>query len=347
MLMKKIIKIAAVMLLCLCLSGCSLFGQEEVKLASNSSSEQSTVENTENTEPTQAPTDAQTEPPAAEAELSFYAVSKDAADYLGESKQEYDRFVDTILAYGSSFTFSTSEVKQKVLEVISQFPLSSLCKSFDSSGETAETTIEYKDDQGEFQKKLKKFEESAKALLSKAGTVETPVEKAIALYGDISDFSYDSNIEYDLCSFFTEKKGSSFSFAGGLSYLLTQAGVENMLATSTTASGEAHRFVIAKLNDSYYAMDPSYENGATGGKGLGYFALSDQAIEKAGTALPYSTGENGYFKGGQALCTDQQFDAAFDGVESWQLDSATHVLYLTRNGVVSSAVKTDEFGVIL
>lgn len=346
--MKKIILMTCI-LLCVLLSfsGCSLL---EDKKPASSAPESAAQESAPEADPTKAP-QATPQPEVktpAEFTMNHFALTEDAKAYLGDFGDEYQSFVNSILAYKDSFTFQDKDAKKTVLGVIGQFPLSSLCQPFDNDFDTLETAIAYKDKKDAFDQKVKAFEDAVSGIMAENNLEGfTEVEKALYLYQTVSSYSYSDAGASDCYSFITEKKGSSFGFSGALSYLLNQAGCTTQLATGTTDSNKDHRWVLFKANGQYYSMDPTFENGANGGKCLSYFAMSDEKREKDGCSVPYSTGENGYFKSDVNTCTDQQFDHIFADVSSFKLDQKEHILYLSKGGdEFTSTVKTDTFQTI-
>lgn len=124
-----------------------------------------------------------------------------------------------------------------------------------------------------------------------------------------------------------EREGGNAEFAAALCYLFNQNGIAARIASGTAGDTE-HRWVIAELGGQPYHFDPTFENSATGGRGLSYFGMSDAARIYTGCALPCTAGRGGYAETLGAPCPDTHFDEFFTDVTSWDCNVRAHFLYL-------------------
>ncbi|MGN0477882.1 MAG: transglutaminase domain-containing protein, partial [Hominenteromicrobium sp.] len=192
------------------------------------------------------------------------------------------------------------------------------------------------------------FDEAAKHIVESAVYAESnELETALGLYRAVSSgFAFEESENNSLYRIMTEQKGGTAEFAAALNYLFNQNGIPSRLAGGTAAD-DAHFWVIAELDGRLYHFDPTFENGSTGGTGLMYFGMSDDARARTGCALPYTTGCGDYAETHDALCPDTKFDAMFIDVTGWTCDVREHFLYLAYGFETDclTSVSTDTFTV--
>lgn len=265
-----------------------------------------------------------------------YAVSMDAADYLGEARNDYEALIDAVCAGEETAAALDPENADKILTVFEESPYSAFASPALVDG-VLQITYTGAGDADAFDEAVKEIVESA------VYTESNELETALGLYrAAASGFTFEENEDNSLYRMMVEKSGDTAEFAAALNYLFNQNGIPSQLASGTTADAE-HFWVIAELDGALYHFDPTFENGSTGGAGLSYFGMSDDARVYTGCALPYTTGRGGYAETHDALCSDTKFDDLFTDVTGWEGDVRQHFLYLAYGfeGDYLTSISTD------
>lgn len=277
------------------------------------------------------------EPHAYTFQINRYAVSANAAEYLG-NVEDYKALIDAVCAGEDSVQIAEQDDAYRAAVVFGESPYSAFADVQDTDG-TLQITYNQSGDADTFDSAVKELVESVLYAESNKS------EMALALYRAVaSEFSLEKNGNGSLYRIMTEKKGGTAEFAAALNYLFNQCGIPSRMASGTV--GESEWFwVVAEFNGVQLHFDPAAENRATEGKGLLYFGMSDEARAKAGSMPPYTTGRSDYAKTVEKLCADTQFDAVFEDVSDYEIDVLNHFVYLAYDSSeeFQNSINTESF----
>lgn len=243
------------------------------------------------------------------------ALSPAALTYLDGDAADYEALVDAVCR--GDETAELSADASRAVEVLLETPYGALA-TLEADGGTVYITP---------QAGSADAVDAAVAALVQRTVFEdmNAFETALALYRTVSAFTFEESEENSLYRMLTAEKGNDADFAGALHYLLTQMGIPSALAYSPYG-GDEHIWVVAELSGMRFHFDPTFENSATKGAGLTYFAMSDARRAYTGCDAPYAfIPEDTEF---DALSDDTRFDELFDETTGWQLDTASHMLFL-------------------
>ncbi|MBS4877187.1 MAG: transglutaminase domain-containing protein [Acutalibacteraceae bacterium] len=251
-----------------------------------------------------------------------YLLSADAAAYLGNARDDYAALIDAVCAGAPEAQLSGYESAALAAEVFAESPYSALA-GLEIAENGAVTITPAGSGSAE------EFDSAAELLVEGAVYAESnELETAVSLYRAVSaGCTYAESGENSLYRMIVEQEGGNAEFAAALCYLFNQNGIAARIASGTAGDTE-HRWVIAELGGQPYHFDPTFENSATGGRGLSYFGMSDAARIYTGCALPCTAGRGGYAETLGAPCPDTHFDEFFTDVTSWDCDVRAHFLYL-------------------
>lgn len=154
------------------------------------------------------------------------------------------------------------------------FPLSSLVKKLSVKDNNKVINIEYVNDKDTHKRLVSEFSAKVSQIMTDCGfgTVGE-AEYILKLYSYIASkttFDLDKTTAYDAI---VNSVGSSSSYAGAFQYLLLQADIPARYIYGLNAKGLSC-MVIASINGEEYVFAPGNENGANGGFGLSFFAMS-------------------------------------------------------------------------
>ena len=252
------------------------------------------------------------------ADLDAYLTENNAAD-------DWELLADTIYDGGTSYTPQNAACTEALAAVFAASPYAALAEL---TIEEDQLAIGYTGAGTVTALEAAVTDLMETSLFNEFNTLET----ALALYRTASfGFTYEESEDNSLCRMLVEKKGGAEEFAAVLQYLFTQAGITAYLAEGS-AAGITHWWVIAELDGSLYHFDPLFESSATGGLGLSYFGMSDEALEYAGCSTTYSTGCSSLAQKQSDLCPESFADGLFTDVTGWELDVLSHRLSLLYSG---------------
>lgn len=166
---------------------------------------------------------------------------------------------------------------------------------------------------------------------------DNELERVFALYQEYSGMvMYDADLmpEKDSPYFaIMNNRGTGQSIAGAYVFLLLQAGIKaNVCGGLTYDRTVAHEWCIVSIDGEYYYMDPTFENGDTGGLGLSYFGMSTQKRADAGGFDPeiFRIGLTGMLWGKDFSVDSERF-SEFEGCHYFELDrDQNRVIYWTE-----------------
>lgn len=262
----------------------------------------------------------------------------------------WTKFTDALFSGKSEFSCDSEEISDAVIEVFEASPYSATAELSAVEG-SIDITYNRSCTPGEFEAAVAEI--GTELQLSELNTTEA----ALAIYRHVSSkFVYSvipaeereesSNSEElnettanSLYRFLTEGCGGTREFASALHYLFSLADIPSYLVDGAF-DDDYHTWVIAELDGECYNFDPTFEHSVTGGLGLSYFGMSDEAHADALCSSEYSLV---YVKEDDAspTCPESIFDGLFCYVTAWELDTESHELSLEYDNSNGFSTKLD------
>ena len=246
----------------------------------------------------------------------------------GESfMQSYHRLIEAFFAYDDTFVCNSQQDYINLQTVVPIcFPLFDGAASFDVeycySAQNPHAPILYStQDQEEHQRKIDDFIAVVTDWIE--GAVyqsDDPFFVSLGLYQAVSSqVSYDYEVlqdenstGFDVSPYQTlmTRNGICRGFAGAYVYLLLQMGIDAIPCGGLNREATlAHDWALVELDGRWYYMDPTFENGETGGEGLLYFGMTTQDRDLAGDFDPssYNIGHTNQIWGTDIAAEDNRF----------------------------------------
>ena len=232
---------------------------------------------------------------------------------------DYKAMVDAFLNYEGTFVCSSLENVDAINYVAAScFPLLNMDVSYVQYDETQKVGIlTYNWSEEDHLAGIASFKESINFLItSSVMRSDNDLTAALSLYmtfSSIVSYDYsalDSDFMVDVSPYraLTMYEGICQSFGPAYAYLCLQLEIEAVSAGGLSADDTAHEWTLVRLDNSYFYMDPTFENGE-GGRGLKYFGMTTADRVNAGNYIEqtFNIGECNQIWGPDITATDERF----------------------------------------
>lgn len=266
-----------------------------------------------------------------------YALLENDIKYLGESHEIYKEIVDSILKGEEKKQVENILEYQKIFNILNiRCPFFYLVEDMTYNEKDNTINIIYKNDIDIHLKLINEFKNMVKEIMEyNIKYNDSDIDIAMSLYKYIStSINYDSKSDNSIYYSIMSKKGSDINYASVYQYLLLQANIDSYMIYGTTLALQEHNWLIVKLNDNYYHMDPFFEKNETAGYGLYYFGMNDQRrLESVNNEFNKNIGE--WEDSNLKECNSKIFDD-FKNKILWSNDRKNNRIELINNNTGTS-----------
>lgn len=259
----------------------------------------------------------------------------DALYYLGDDYQKYCQLIEAVRWAQETLPFASKRQYEKVLLVFSRFylPISLLDNSSGSAvllnEETLVGTIAYQNDRDTQIQLNYNFEVMIDRIIRE--NVTDPADKlgaALELYRYVaSSITYVEDHSISTYQCLLSGQGLCKNYSELYELLLNQLGILCYPAVSAS-----HAWLMVQLDGEWYHMDPTFENSATGGKGLRYFGMTDaERLTSVDSSILYTP--FAYYPNSPTslTCDSVRFLALHnDSYDSFTIDRGTRAIWLYK-----------------
>lgn len=258
--------------------------------------------------------------------------------YGAETEEIYYTFIDAILNGSESFACPDEKTMYTISTIAGMCSPPFVALISDFSYEDGEVVLSFAFDAEQREQVLDQFEKQI-AMIIESAVMEgdSPEMAAISLYHSYSGMitydhvAADNDVIVDVSCYraLTELTGICQSFAGAYAYLCLQCGIEAVSVGGMTESFEAHEWTMLTLDDQYYFMDPTFENGA-GGTGLRYFGMTavQRELEGGFIADEYNIGNTNALFGREIDVVDERFAPLWEAANVIDLERKNGMLHI-------------------
>lgn len=241
-------------------------------------------------------------------ELDYHKTTELLKEAVGEKTvTEAQKIVDAFLAHEETVTLDLSGLPNGYLDKLGyaasvMCPLFSAFEIYNSNTDLDESTgvltFRYAADKDKINDCRELLETRVQQMLDELQSGDTQTMRALLLYNGLTygayyDYDLPSNVEFDDTDYLlrtspysalVQGSGICSSYAQSLTFLFAQAGIDAV--TVNSFEGEAHEWVLAKLNGKYYYFDPTWD---VGGKLMCFGMTSAERSSEWGGGYPESS----------------------------------------------------------
>ncbi len=282
--------------------------------------------------PTVAPVPTIKPTPSPEPELLYafnpYALPSDAKAYLGDKMQDYKLLVDALMQHKEKVLLGKGAASAALSCLYAEFPLSVLLSDYTIDQKGTTVSLRYVYDAAEHEACIQAFQTRVEAVIrSTAKPSYNDCERALALYRwTAQNITYTDGNDVTPYHALMDGHGICQSYAGVYRFLLLQMDMDSLSGSAFMTNDTAHEWNIVRLDNAWFHMDTTFENGTTQGAGLQYFGMTDAQRLQSGALDPITTGINDWCAPAPS-CENPCFED-LSACTRWQIDSANHRVLL-------------------